>query len=189
SGSYANGVKKYTLSVPLDPNNPYLRQRVTVENLSLDMRWSADATPTSPASITNIIATANDRIKVSKNQRTYGVISHMGYGVGVYDLNAIESNDVANPPADYKHIAEQIVLSRGTNDEACFQPNTTTPKPPDWAIQELNLSAEAAIRTDASTPDKILVYAPDPLRGLLDMRFGVGALSTNPDAAVHPESC
>src|SRR5262249_12004843 len=92
-------------------------------------------------------------------------------------------------PASYQHIAEQIVLSRGMNDDACFQPNTTTPKPPDWAIQELNLSAEATIRSDASVPDKILVYAPDPLRGLLDMRFGVDQLSINTDGPIPSDAC
>jgi len=182
-------VKKYSLSVPFDSNNPYLMQRVTVENLTLDMRWSADASPSGPASIQNIIALPTDRIKVSKNQRTYGVISHMGYGVGVYDLNAMESNDAPNRPSTYKALQEQIVLSPGKNDDACFQPNTTTPKPPDYAIQEIYLSAEAAIRTDASAPNEIRVYAPDPYRGLLDMRFTPDKVQNNPDAAITPTEC
>src|SRR6185369_3474186 len=107
----AHDIKKYTLTVPFETDkkkNPYRIQRVTVENVSLDMRWSADATPKSAATITSIIATANDRIKVIRNQRTYGVISHMGYGIGVYDLNAIESNDVPDRPANEQAYPEQI---------------------------------------------------------------------------------
>ena len=192
TGSYANGVKKYSLSVPFETDhdkNPYLTQRVTVENVSLDMRWSVDVTQASPATITNIIAAANDRIKVTKNLRTYGVISHMGYGIGVYDLNAIESNDVPNPPAAYKTLAEQIVLTPGANDPACFQPNTSTAKPPDYAIPDLTLSPEAAIRPGVLKTSELRVFAPDPLRGLLDLRIGLDKASDNPDPLVRPEIC
>src|SRR6185369_3424297 len=106
-------VKKYSVSIPFDASSPYLLQRVTVENISLDMRWSADASPSGPAVIQNIIAQPNDRIKVSKNLRTYGVISHMGYGIGIYDLNAMESNDAPNRPSGYREVQEQVVLSPG----------------------------------------------------------------------------
>jgi len=182
-------VKKYSVSIPFDASSPYLLQRVTVENISLDMRWSADASPSGPAVIQNIIAQPNDRIKVSKNLRTYGVISHMGYGIGVYDLNAMESNDAPNRPSGYREVQEQVVLSPGKNDPECFQPNTSTPKPPDYAIQEIYLSAEAAVRGDPADPSKILIYAPDPYRGLLDMRFSPDKYQNNPDPAISPSAC
>jgi len=187
--TYANGIKKYSVTIPFDANVPYLSQRVTVENLSLDMRWSADATPSGPAAIQNIIALPNDRIKVSKNLRTYGVISHMGYGVGVYDLNAMESNDTPNRPSSYRELQEQVILSPGKNDPACFQPNTSVPKPPDYAIQEIYLSAEAAIRSDAAAPNEIRVYAPDPYRGVLDMKFTPDKIQNNPDPTITPSAC
>jgi len=141
------------------------------------------------AVIENIIAGPNDRIKVSKNQRTYGVISHFGYGVGVYDLNAVESNDTPNRPSGYRELQEQIVLSAGKNQDSCFQPNTTVPKPSANAIPEIWLAAEAAIRSDATTPGEIKVYAPDPYRGLLDMRFTQPGVQNNPDAAITPSVC
>ena len=191
-GNYANGVKKYSVTIPITPDTttyPYLTQRITVENLSLDMRWSADATVNSPAVIQNIIATPNDQIKVSRNLRTYGVISHLGYGIGVYDLNAMDSNDVPNRPSGYKEISEQVVLSPGKNDPECFQPNTSDAKPPDYAIQEIYLSAEAAIRGDSADPSRIMIYAPDPYRGLLDMRFSPEKYQNNPDPSVQPSAC
>src|SRR6185369_12121221 len=121
--------------------------------------------------------------------RTYGVISHMGYGIGVYDLNAMESNDAPNRPSGYREVQEQVVLSPGKNDPECFQPNTSTPKPPDYAIQEIYLSAEAAVRGDPADPSKILIYAPDPYRGLLDMRFSPDKYQNNPDPAISPSAC
>src|SRR5207237_408193 len=120
--SYAGDVKKYAVNIPFDASNQYLLQRVTVENITLDMRWSADTTPDGDAKIENIIARATDRIRVLKNQRTYGVISHFGYGIGVYDLNAIESNDFFPRPTKYKVLAEQVILTRGKHDPACFVP-------------------------------------------------------------------
>ena len=189
TGSYSGDIKKYTAKFDRNPNLAYLNQRVTVENLTLDMRWSADAKPGSQAVIENIIAGPNDRIKVSKNQRTYGVISHFGYGVGVYDLNAVESNDTPNRPSGYRELQEQIVLSAGKNQDSCFQPNTTVPKPSANAIPEIWLAAEAAIRSDATTPGEIKVYAPDPYRGLLDMRFTPNGVQNNPDAAITPSVC
>ena len=75
---------------PFNPSSPYLVQRVTVENLTLDMRWSADATIDEPAKIEGIVGRKDDRFRVIFNERTYGVVSLLGYGIAVLDLNAIE---------------------------------------------------------------------------------------------------
>ena len=168
--SFANGVKELTVSIARDGNNPYLVQRVTVENVTLDLRWSGDATPASPATLTNIIARPGDRIRVKRNRTTYGVVSHYGFGIGVYDLNAIESNDYKPLPANWTNMREQIALTAAANDKTCFVPYTNVPAPADYAIQDLSLSAEAAIRGDSATGD-IRVYAPDARQGLLDVKI------------------
>jgi RHS repeat-associated protein len=168
--SFPSGVKELKVTLARDPNNQYLVQRITVENETLDMRWSADATPASPASIENIIARAGDRIRVKRNRTTYGVVSHYGFGIGVYDLNAIESNDYTPLPANWTAMREQIALTAAANDKTCFVPYTSVPAPPSYAIQDLSLSAEAAIRGDSETGD-IRIYAPDARQGLLDVKI------------------
>ncbi|MGZ8779575.1 MAG: carboxypeptidase regulatory-like domain-containing protein, partial [Thermoanaerobaculia bacterium] len=164
---YANGMAKMSVSFGLDGNNPYRIQRITVENQTLDMRWSADATETQAATINNILAGPNDTIQVIKNRTTYGFISHLGYGIGMYDLNAIESNRQPNPPSGFKRAAEQVALTRGLNVPSCF-PNSIVPPAP--AIQEIWLSSDTAIRPEPGTSN-LLAYAPEPYRGLLDLRF------------------
>ncbi|HEX2832541.1 MAG TPA: Ig-like domain-containing protein [Thermoanaerobaculia bacterium] len=188
--SFPNGVKELSLNLPHDGNNPYLVQRVTVENVTLDLRWSADATPSSPASLQNVIARADDRLVVKRNRTTYGVVSHYGFGIGVYDLNAMESNDFDPLPEDWTPMREQIALTSAENDKTCFVPYTNTPEPPTWSIRDLSLSAEAAIRVDPETND-IRVYAPDSRQGLLDLRITppteghLQPLQENEDARCH----
>ena len=164
---YPNGMAKMSISFGLDPGHPYRIQRFTVENQTLDMRWSADATETQSATIQNILAGPNDRIRVIRNRTTYGIISHLGYGIGMYDLNAIESNQQPNPPSGFKRAAEQVILTRGLIDRNC--PGTS----PEFNVNEINeiwLSADTAIRPEKDKPN-LLVYAPEPHRGLLDLRF------------------
>ena len=160
-------IKQMSATFSFDGSSQYLVQRVTVENVTLDMRWSADATPGGSAVIQNIIAGPYDRIRVLRNRTTYGVVSHLGYGIGVYDLNALESNRSPHKPSGYINLAEQVVLSRGINEKACFSGGQL---PPDWVIQEIWLNADNTVRTEGSSPH-LYVYAPDPYRGLLDMKF------------------
>ena len=80
----------------------YLSQRITVVNETMNMRWSKDISSTTPTPqyVEGIIGRPGDRFTILRNVRTYGVISLFGYGLGMYDLNAVESNDAANKPAD-----------------------------------------------------------------------------------------
>ncbi len=167
--TFANGMKQLSLTLARDASIPYLYQRITVENATLDLKWSADATPTGDAKFTEILAGPTDRIIVKRNRATYGVLSHYGFGIGVYDLNAIESNDYPDKPSNYKTIREQIALTSAAIDPECFVPYTERTKPPDYAIPDLSLSAEAGVTIGAD--GDINVYAPDPLRGILDLRF------------------
>jgi len=51
-----------------------------------------------------------------------GVISLFGYGISVFDLNAVESNDVVPSEANYISIREQVALSKGTDPTAPTSP-------------------------------------------------------------------
>ncbi len=167
SDPYLNGMVKMSVSFGIDAGHPYRIQRITVENQTLDMRWSGDATDQGGTTIQNILAGPNDRIRVIRNRTTYGFISHLGYGIGMYDLNAIESNRVPNPPGGSRQAAEQVALTRGLIDRRC--PGTSQ----DINVNEINeiwLSSDTAIRPEPGTSN-LLAYAPDPYRGLLDLRF------------------
>jgi len=167
---YPGGVVSLRVEFPFRPENLYLRQRITVVNETLDLRWSGDATLAGPAIIEGIIAGPDDRLRVIRNRTTYGVVSHLGFGIGVYDLNAIESNLAPNRPANYIPIAEQILLTRGRNEDRCFLPWRFETAPASGAIPEIWLSSDNAVRPDKESTD-IFVYAPEPYRGLLDFRF------------------
>jgi RHS repeat-associated protein len=163
--SYPDDLQSFTLTVKFDPSNPYFMQRVTVENLTLDMRWSADATDKADAVIANIIARSADKMRFIRNVRTYAVVAHLGYGIGLYDVNAIDSNRFKLlVPKNPDHIREQLVLTAGKIANEC--PNAT----PSYGIIENYLNTDAEMRGDSNTGN-IYVYAPDPYRGVLDYRL------------------
>jgi len=152
--SYENdGFVRFDAGFLYNGTASYLLQRVTVVNETLNMRWSADIRANAGMqSVTGIIARPSDKLKVLRNLRTYAVVSLFGYGLGIYDLTAVESNDAPNRPAGYLPLKEQIVLTKA---------ETKTPSP----IRDLAFSPEAALvpGTDAAA---IPVYA-------LDSRYGV----------------
>ncbi|MDP9191455.1 MAG: Ig-like domain-containing protein [Acidobacteriota bacterium] len=132
----------------------YLVQRVTVVNQTLRMRWSADIRANDGTQfVTGIIARPGDKLNVLRNLRTYAVVSLFGYGIGVYDLGAIESNDAPNRPTGYKALREQLILTKAEASSAS-------------PIPDLAFSPEAAVvpSTDASA---IPVYALDARHGAL----------------------
>ena len=142
---------------------PYWLQRITIENQTLDMRWSADATQVQPALIERVVARPGDQMRVLFNQRTYGVISLFGYGVAVWDLNAVDSNDAPTRPSDWKVVREQVRLTNGAFQDVCVE-NPATPD----AIQDLTFSPDAAILAgDDGTV--IPVYGVEVHDGILDL--------------------
>lgn len=64
--------------------------------------------------LTSVIAGPNDNLVVIVNRATYAVVALFGYGIGVYDVNAIESND---RPVDsgYLKVNEIVALTTGNN--------------------------------------------------------------------------
>ncbi len=151
-------LKSYNLTVPFD-NAPYKYERITVVNSTLDMRWSADASVDGPAVLNDILARSTDEIHFIRNKKTYAVIAHLGHGVAVFDVNAMESN--RHPSTAYNDRArEQLFLGNGIVGRECNM------EPPIWAIGENYLNLDAEIRGDAY--GDVFVYAPHASKGVLD---------------------
>jgi len=185
-------MEQYSLSVPIDPASPYALQRITVSNESLDMRWSADARPGAPAIITNILAGPSDKLRILKNRTTYGVVSLFGYGIGLFDLNAMESNDSPIPSA--KPLQEQIVLTKGELTVPCLDTSgALCPPPPvcDQAakaasgdrcpIQSLAFNPETVVEPLSANSSSFVVYGLESNKGLLDVEI-------TPPTAANPSA-
>ncbi|MCA1732490.1 MAG: hypothetical protein LC732_02685, partial [Acidobacteria bacterium] len=162
---HPDGFEEWAVTVPYDPALPYLIQRVTIENRDAGFRWSADARSGSPAMFGRIFARENDRLVLTRNQRTYGVVSLFGHGVGVFDLNAIESNDAPEKPETYKPLRENVLLTSAQLEEsACGHPS-----PDSGAIRDLAFTPDAAILAHHKLA-LLRIYALDANRGILDLR-------------------
>ena len=160
-------------------DTPYATQRYTVENLTLDLRWSADATVDSPARIRGIIAREGDRLRVLSNRFTWGLVTLFGYGIGLYDLNAIESNDAPVRPPDDEVLEERIRVTRGAFATWCDAPQPER-------IPDLVFAPDAAIIPATGSP-QLNVYAVDPRRGVLDLKFESEGAATQQPMAVCSE--
>ncbi|HEV8433415.1 MAG TPA: Ig-like domain-containing protein, partial [Thermoanaerobaculia bacterium] len=144
---------------------PYVSQRVTIENATRDMRWSVDAYQ-GGTQLNGIAAEDGDTINVIFNQRTYGVVTIFGYGIGVFDLNAIDSNHDPNRGSAYQPIAESVKVTAADTDYNC------NPIVDPTAIANLALSPDDAMIgapvANASDPPALIVYGVDVHRGVLD---------------------
>ena len=159
-----------TVSIPMQATHAYATQRITIENVSLDLRWSADATHASPAGFNEVLARAGDQLRVIYNQTTYAVIAIMGYGIAIYDVNAMESNDLATKPSGYKPLRELVRMTRAAlRAPDPFAPNTCNlPGLDTQAIPDLTFTPEATVITRGTSP-ALEVFALDPRRGVLDL--------------------
>jgi len=165
--AYPNNFERWNVNVTYSPNTGapyYLVQRITIENTTRDLRWSVDVPAGQTVQVLNVVAQKGDQIKVYRNQRTWGVVSQFGYGISIFDLNAIDSNSVANKPAGYKDIRTQIIVTSADAASSCY-PMTTFP----GQIQDLTLSPEAAL-IPTSDSSALVAYATDVHNGVL----GVG---------------
>ncbi|HET8799231.1 MAG TPA: Ig-like domain-containing protein, partial [Thermoanaerobaculia bacterium] len=171
--SRPDGLRKIRLEFSVPNGHPYRQQRITIENLTRGARWSADAYKagaTTPAqkAVLEIYAAEKDRLRIHFNERTYAVITLFGYGVGVYDLNAMESNDQSDRPSSEALAAEQLRLTSAT-----LQPQQCTGQPglDSGAIADLTFSPEAMILGGES----LSVGALESRRGVLDLNLTPGA--------------
>lgn len=156
----ANGFRKYNASIAADPQLQYPLQRITIENRTQNLRWSADAQRGgAPAQITGIIARDTDELFIVRNQITYAVIALFGYGIGVWDVNAVESNDrVAG-----SHLRETVAMTDAKNPPSTCAPN---PEQPPCPIRDLSFTPEAMVRAEGSN---LVAYALESNRGVLDV--------------------
>ena len=89
-------------------------------NVTLGLRWSEDAIDDEPAQMMNLIGVPGDQMRVTHNLTTYAVISLFGWGLGVFDDNAIESNEVPAPRRAASCAKEQVALRAYAEDPAMF---------------------------------------------------------------------
>ena len=176
TGDYPNDdLKKYTVTA--GGGGEYGVQRITVENVTLDMRWSADAIGGGTATIQNVVARSTDRLKVIKNLKTYAIVAHLGYGIAVYDANAIEHNrHYGLHSTSPSHLREQLVLTNGLIDRYCGNPT------PDFGIVENYITTDAELGNDVD--GSLYSYSVDTYRGVLDLKLELpsdGAPGTRDD--------
>jgi len=176
--STTNGIVQLAVHVQKEAGFPYISQRITLENTTRDMRWSVDAYD--PAfttqDIVNIVGAPDDTLRLIYNERTYGVVTIFGYGIGVFDLNAIESNDdKQHQTSAYQPISESVKITKADvlpiqivssiGEMSCQQ--ITDP----LAIPDLSLSPDIALLSgmDATTNNPTLrAFGLDVHRGALD---------------------
>jgi RHS repeat-associated protein len=172
-----NGLKKFDLRIPYSgPAYRYRIQRITVENETLGLRWSADAKAVNDSStladaqFKNVIAGPGDVLRITHNLSTYAIVTLFGYGIGVYDLNAIESNELPQRAGTTSkdRPREQIALRRNTFDD----PSVASPA----SIGDLSFSPESEIIPGVG--NSLRVYA-------LDSRKGVAELSVALPDQIH----
>jgi RHS repeat-associated protein len=170
----ANGYQKLTLT--MTPDHPaYQWQSITIENRTLKLRWSVDVPHNGSRQLTGVIAGADDDLYVIVNRTTYAAVALFGFGIGVYDVNAIESND--RPlDAGYQPAAEIVALTKGNDDDVfdpasvhqCDQSALAASGVP-CAIRDLTFAPDALLRAGSSPNPQ--VFALEQRRGVFDGRL------------------
>lgn len=162
--------QKFTVRVPpftvVPFTHHYLMQRITVVNETMNMRWSRDlrwdATSQADLEIHDVIARPKDKLSVIRNLRTYALITFLGYGLGMFDINAIESNDYPTKPSYYHNRGEQVMLTDGAPEAG--SPFANSP------IKHINFASDATLVPTAEV-DNHYAVAVEPTHGLLGMRI------------------
>jgi RHS repeat-associated protein len=150
--------QKCNAQIPAGGSN-YRIQRITIENLTLGLHWSEDAIDAQPAKMANVIAAPGDQIRITYNLTTYAVVSLLGYGIGVFDINAIESNEVPDTsPLGIPKAREQVALRANAE-------GTPMPSGPQY-IGDLAFSPESHIF--AAGGSAVKVYTLDTRKGVVE---------------------
>src|ERR1051325_8574132 len=187
------GFLKTTLQVDSARQSPYLLQRVTVRNLTRTFSWSVDVARNRTASIT-VIGQADDQFEVRHNYTTYGVVSLFGYGVGIFDLNAIDSNRAAANDStldpSYVPLNERVLMTRAEMNASCdptvasggvtCDPEAMANSGQHCPIPDLTFSPEAAIAASTETPSQLVVYGVEQNHGLVELRVRPAQSATEP---------
>ncbi|HEX9982630.1 MAG TPA: Ig-like domain-containing protein [Thermoanaerobaculia bacterium] len=137
----------------------YAVQRVTIVNETLKMRWSGDIVANKPDQrVKGVIARPTDKLTVIRNVRTYALVTLFGYGLGLYDITAVQSNDTPVKPAGYEPKQEQVLITDG-------EPPPTQSNSP---IKNITYTPEVTTVPGADS-SVIPTFVVDATRGLLGM--------------------
>ncbi|HEX8255115.1 MAG TPA: RHS repeat-associated core domain-containing protein [Thermoanaerobaculia bacterium] len=164
-----NGLRKFDVRIPA-VDAKYRLQRITLENVTLGLRWSADAKASDggelldEAVLHDVVAGPNDELRIIRNLSTHAVITLFGFGIGVFDVNAIESNDSPFQIEDIKPEKmprEQVALrGKAFDDPALANPAS---------IDSLAFSPESEIVPVAD--GSLRVYTVDHRKGVVEFTF------------------
>jgi RHS repeat-associated protein len=111
-----NGFQSGTLNLT-STGGVYDKQRVTVINTTRDYRWSADV-PSGGSVAVTVVGQPDDELRIVRNASTIGVVSLFGFGVGVYDLNAVDANYRHVLDSSWERLEDTYVLSDGEGSSA-----------------------------------------------------------------------
>jgi RHS repeat-associated protein len=196
--SAGDDVKAYAITVPASPGYQYRRQRITIQNTTLGLRWSQDAntdagTASPHATFANVLVRNGDSVRILRNRMTYGVVALFGYGVGVFDLNALESNHLMSTapghtpaPSAYKQFAEQIASTKAELSTPCV-PSPGAPCP----IENLTYSPDATLTAAVGAGSvNMTVFALETRKGVLDVSIKPigGGLESNGNTTLDPNN-
>ncbi len=143
-------------------DTPYPFQWITVENVTRGMRWHARAEGEGLANFTDVVARPGEEIRIIYNQRTWAVINLFGYGTGVWDLNAVETNDSG---LSFTKKRERLLATTAemTADEIC-SPKSFGAE----TIPNLRFSPGMEIFPSLSSSD-LAVIGSEVRKGVLDL--------------------
>ncbi|HEX9161477.1 MAG TPA: Ig-like domain-containing protein, partial [Thermoanaerobaculia bacterium] len=186
----------------------YLKQRITIENRTIGARWSVDVTRGEQGIIRAVLAREDDELSIVRNLTTYAVVSLFGYGIGVYDLNAVESNDQAleTGATGYTEASELVKMTAGKDGPqtntvypapvfcnpylppgtpCVCDPAATAPQGIACEIRDLTYSPDALIFPGRPDP-RLDIYALDQRRGILDLQITPPLPNPVPPPPVNP---
>lgn len=158
SSDAGNGFQKCNAKIP-PSGSLYRIQRITVENRNLSLRWSEDAFDASEADLGEVLFAPGDTLYLTRNLTTYAVVNLFGWGIGLFDVNAIESNEVpGTPPPGYATPKEQVALRAYADD----------PSIPDdiYKVGDLAYSPDCEILGTGG--GSVRVYALDTRKGAVE---------------------
>ncbi|HEU4887594.1 MAG TPA: Ig-like domain-containing protein, partial [Thermoanaerobaculia bacterium] len=171
----------YSGTVALTGGGSYGKQRVTVVNATRDYRWSVDVKGSAPA--ITVYGRPGDDMQVIRNLSTVGVVALYGFGIGVYDLNAVDANFHNLYTTGWERLEATYVLSDGQGADAinCDRGQQAT-QGRSCEIGALTFAPEAAV---AILGDSLSILVLEQNRGLLHLSMTGG---TPPAAYTRPGS-
>lgn len=166
-----NGFYQGTITLTRLGGEPYDKQRVTVVNVTRDYRWSADVGSGSTPTVT-VYGQPTDEMHIIRNLSTVGVVSLFGYGIGVYDLNAVDANYRHVLDSSWERLEDTYVLSDGQLfDAASCDRGQQATQGRSCEIGALTLAPDAAVTTIG---DSVSVLVLEQNKGLLHLTMTLG---------------